>query len=70
MGGIVNIQARTRYNMWDLLGDVGGFNDGLLLICSLFMAPYAEFAFKTDYLKTSKVDKDTSLESSESDAFT
>ena len=33
------IEARTKYNIWDLLGDVGGFNDGLFLVVSLFMAP-------------------------------
>ena len=33
------IEARTKYNIWDLLGDVGGFNDGLFLVASLFMAP-------------------------------
>ena len=27
------IETRTRYTVWDLLGDVGGFNDGLLLLC-------------------------------------
>ena len=27
------IEKRIRYNVWDLLGDVGGFNDGLLLVC-------------------------------------
>ena len=27
------IEKRTRYSVWDLLGDVGGFNDGLILVC-------------------------------------
>ena len=35
----MSIEARTKYNIWDLLGDVGGFNDGLFLVVSLFMAP-------------------------------
>ena len=26
-------EKRTRYSIWDLLGDVGGFNDGLILVC-------------------------------------
>ena len=26
------IEKRTRYSIWDLLGDVGGFNDGLILV--------------------------------------
>ena len=48
--GWLQVESRTRYNMWDLLGDVGGFNDGLLLICSLLMSSYAALAFKADYL--------------------
>ena len=27
------IEKRVRYSVWDLLGDVGGFNDGLIFVC-------------------------------------
>ena len=38
--------SRVRYNIWDLLADVGGFNDGLVLILSIFMSIYSQFAYK------------------------
>ena len=44
------VQTRTRYNFWDLLGDVGGFHDGLVLVASLFMSFIAQLAFQRDYL--------------------
>ena len=50
MSGWTKIQQRTRYNCWDLLGDVGGFNDGLFLIGSLLMSMFSSFAYKKDYL--------------------
>ena len=70
LGEILNIHSRTRYNFWDLLGDVGGFNDGLVLLCSLLMAPYSEFAFKSDYFKTSSIDSDSTSESATATTFT
>ena len=66
---IVNIESRTRYNVWDLLGDVGGFNEGLLIVVSLLMAPYSAFAFKNDYMSASKVDKDSADTGKKSKAF-
>ena len=56
--GIVKIQNRTRYNFWDLLGDVGGFNDGLFLLCSLFMSSYSALAYKIDFLDGRIVEDD------------
>ena len=41
MSGWKRIEQRTRYNYWDLLGDVGGFNDGLFLIFSIFMSIFS-----------------------------
>ena len=32
LGKNIEIIERTRYNFWDILGDVGGFNDGLYLV--------------------------------------
>lgn len=42
--------------MWDLLGDVGGFNDGLLLLCSIFMSAYSAFSFTLDVLNQFPID--------------
>ena len=45
----MQVQTRTRYNCWDLLGDVGGFHDGLGLVASLFMGFIAQMTFQRDY---------------------
>ena len=50
LNGWLKIASRTRYNYWNLLGDVGGFHDGLILMSSLFMTAYASLAFQKDYL--------------------
>ena len=55
--GLTEINSRTRYNFWDLLGDVGGFNDGMFLVCQIFMTTYAALAFKVDYLSSLVVAK-------------
>ena len=44
------IQKRIRYSVWDLLGDVGGLNDGLILVCSLLTSAYTAASFKTKFL--------------------
>lgn len=49
-------EQRVRYNIWDLLADVGGFNDGLLLLCSIFMSSYSAFSFTLDVLGQFPVD--------------
>jgi len=41
----LTIMKRTRYNIWDLLADVGGFNDGLHLLVSFVFGGYSFFAF-------------------------
>ena len=56
LGTMIQILERTRYNCWDLLGDVGGFNDGLNLVGSFLMSTYAAFSFKQSILKNIKVD--------------
>ena len=50
LSGELHIESRTVYNFWDLLGDVGGFHDGLGLVASLFMGFFAELAFEKSYL--------------------
>ena len=32
LDGNLNVYQLTRYNFWDLLGDVGGFRDGIILV--------------------------------------
>ena len=48
--GNLNIVQRSRYKIWDLLADVGGFNDGLYMIFQLFMSSYSALSFKTSIL--------------------
>ena len=50
------VEDRRRYSFWDLLGDVGGFHDGLYIMCSLVMGSYSALAFKTDFINSSNVD--------------
>ena len=50
MSGLKKVESRVRYSYWDLLGDVGGFNDGLFLLGSILLKTYAGLAFKEDYL--------------------
>ena len=44
------IEKRIRYSVWDLLGDVGGFNDGLMLVCQILTGAYTAASFKTKFL--------------------
>ena len=55
--GMLKVENRIRYTLWDLLSDVGGFNDGLYLICQLFMGSYSALAFKVNYLNNMFVNK-------------
>ena len=40
------VMERKRYNLWDLLGDIGGFNDGLILVLQIFMSKYSALMFE------------------------
>ena len=44
------IENRIRYTIWDLLSDVGGFYDGLILVCELLTGAYAAASFKTSFI--------------------
>ena len=59
LGGVHFVEFRQRYNVWDLLGDVGGFHDGVILIFSLFMGPYSALAFKLDYFSSTAIDRES-----------
>ena len=58
LGKNIEIIERTRYNLWDILGDVGGFNDGLYLVFELLFSSYAAFSYKQSILKNVKVDSE------------
>lgn len=62
MDDLIHLQTRRRYRVWDLLGDVGGFNDGLLLVCQIFMTTYSAVVFKVDWMRYQVFDKGGSQE--------
>ena len=41
---------RQTYNLLEWVGDVGGLNDGLILIFSNILAPVTAFAIKSEFL--------------------
>ena len=47
----LQIEKRIRYNFWMALADIGGFHDGLFLVLSLFMSPYAATLFENDLMR-------------------
>ena len=44
-------QKRVRYSFWDVLGDVGGFHDGLVLLIRIVVGPFAAHGFFLDLIK-------------------
>ena len=56
----MKIMERSRYTFWDVLGDIGGFHDGLILFLYFIMAPFSakaflnKFADSTPYLEKNK----------------
>ena len=57
--GELIVESRSRYNFWDLLGDVGGFYDGLLILATLIMSFGSRSSFLKDYLNGKLVDEPT-----------
>ena len=43
---------RSRYSFWQLLGDAGGLHDGLSLIVSFCVGPFASNLFQLDIGRT------------------
>ena len=41
----MEVAERKRYSWWQLLGDIGGFHDGLVLLIKFFMASYSAAMF-------------------------
>ena len=52
----LKIEERRRYQFWDLIGDVGGFNDGIYALAGLLFNFYSALAFKADLLRDNYVD--------------
>lgn len=52
----VSIEKRAFYTIWDLLGEVGGFNDGLILVGQFLMGVYSAISFQTTFLSHSFYD--------------
>ena len=63
MSGMKQIEQRIRYNYWDLLADVGGFNDGCFLLASLFMSFYASLNFRMNYINGTHVEDENVISS-------
>lgn len=57
LSGELYVENRAVYNFWNLLGDVGGFHDGLVLVASLFMGFISQMSFEKNYLHDKKLDK-------------
>ena len=58
LGNKIHIEKRIRYSIWNLVSDVGGFSDGITLVCNIFMTAYSAMAFKTSFLNRSYYDLD------------
>ena len=56
LNGYLKVESRTRYSVWDLLGDVGGLHDGLVIFCAIFVVPFSTFSFSNDYITGKLVD--------------
>ena len=42
------VMSRKRYSLWDALGDIGGFHDGLVLVVGTFMTGISAFFYESD----------------------
>ena len=49
-------QKRKLYSYWDALGDVGGFHDGLALLISSLVGPFAAHRFFIDFVSNLRQD--------------
>jgi len=56
LNGYLRVDSRTRYNVWDLLGDVGGLHDGLVIFFAIFVVPFSTFSFSNDFIEGKLVD--------------
>lgn len=63
LNGYTRVQERTKYGVWDLLGDVGGFHDGMILIAAIILGPYKTLAAKLDFTNGKAVHNTGSIQS-------
>ena len=56
LNGYLKVESRTRYSVWDLLGDVGGLHDGLVIFFAIFVGPFSTFSFSNDFIKGRFID--------------
>ena len=45
LDSIMSEKSRVRYSFWDALADIGGFHDGLVLLITIVIGPYAAYGF-------------------------
>ena len=65
LDGRLNIEQRTRYNVWALLGDVGGFREGIYLVLELFIGSYSALAFQVSLLTKMTVKRQSERENAD-----
>ena len=59
---VMKIMERRSYTFWDVLGDIGGFHDGLILSIYFLMAPFSAKSFMNKFAHdTPFLEKDRSM---------
>ena len=57
LSSTTKIQQRIRYGVWQALGDIGGFYDGVGLMLGSLMSQYAATKFLMELFTGTKVDQ-------------
>ena len=57
LGESAKIQQRIRFGVWQALGDIGGFYDGVGLILGSIMSQFAATKFLMELFSGTKVDQ-------------
>ena len=47
----MQVSSRVRYSLWQALGDIGGFHDGLFMVVRFLIAPIAATFFHKEILQ-------------------
>ena len=47
---------RTKFNVWDAIGFIGGTHDGIYLIVGILLRPISACLFQIDLVKDSMID--------------
>ena len=56
----LQVQKRIRYTVWNLLGDAGGFHDGLTLLVLFLVHPFMATKFQKNIIKKLRKSPDLS----------